>query len=202
MGRRWIGCLSLALALAAPPAASAERRGFSGPMTSSPIALSADGKLVWAVNPKANTVSVLRAGNDRVLATIAVGKEPRAVALDPTDRYAYVANAAGANVSVIRIRDARASHFRAGVTAGIATGAEPWNVVAAPDGRRVYVRAVQPQAPHRPRHAARPARRPARPAARRRLPALARLAVASAPCRASATSGPSSRSSARSPGSA
>src|SRR4051812_44192015 len=139
MGRRWIGCLSLALALAVPPAASAERRAFSGSATSSPITLSADGKLVWAVNPKANTVSVLRAGNDRVLATISVGKEPRAVALDPRDRYAYVANAAGANVSVIAIRDARASHFRARAVGGLTTGAEPWNIVAAPDGRRVYV---------------------------------------------------------------
>src|SRR4051794_24096171 len=139
MGRRWVGCLSLVLALAVPPAASAQRRGFGGPTTSSPIALSADGKLVWAVNPKANTVSVLRASNDRVLATIAVGKEPRAIALDPRNRYAYVANAAGANVSVISIRDARLSHFRARATTALTTGAEPWNIVAAPDSRRVYV---------------------------------------------------------------
>src|SRR3954451_23527464 len=136
MGRRWIGCLSLALALAVPPTASAERRAFGGSRTYSPIKLSADGKLVWAVNPKASTVSVLRAGNNRVLATIAVGKEPRAVALDPRDRYAYVANAAGSNVSVVRISDARPTHFRARAIAGLTTGAEPWNIVASPDGRR------------------------------------------------------------------
>src|SRR3954462_8277482 len=122
MGRRWIGCLSLALALAAPPAASPGRRGFSGPTSSSPITLSADGKLVWAVNPKANTVSVLRAGNNRVLATIAVGKEPRAVALEPRDRYAYVPNAAGSNVSVVRISAARPTPFRARAIAGLTTG--------------------------------------------------------------------------------
>jgi YVTN family beta-propeller protein len=109
------------------------------PATSSPITVSADGRFVWAVNPKANTVTVLRASNDKVLATIKVGKEPRAVAVDPANRYAYVANAAGANVSVIRIRDARASHFRAAVSAGVKTGAEPWNIVATPDGRRVFV---------------------------------------------------------------
>jgi YVTN family beta-propeller protein len=130
--RLLLGCL---LAVSLPASAQAATL----PSTSSPIAVSADGKLVFAVNPKANTLTVLRAGNDKILATIKVGKEPRAVAVDPANRYAYVANAAGANVSVIRIRDARLSRFRAGVTAGITTGAEPWNIVAAPDGRRVYV---------------------------------------------------------------
>jgi YVTN family beta-propeller protein len=134
MARRLLlGCLAATLLLTTTASAA------SAPATSSPIAVSADSKLVWAVNPKANTVSVLRASNDKLLATIKVGKEPRAIAVDPQNRYAYVANAAGANVSVIRIRDARATHFRAAVVAGITTGAEPWNLVASPDGRRAYV---------------------------------------------------------------
>ena len=39
----------------------------------------------------------------------------KAVALDPGNRYAYVANAASNSVTIIRITDARASHFRARV---------------------------------------------------------------------------------------
>src|SRR3954452_11725555 len=131
--RLFLGSLLAASLL--PPSAGAA----SLPATSSPITVSVDGKTVWAVNPKANTVSVLRASNDRLLATIKVGKEPHAVAVDPANRYAYVANAAGSNVSVVRISDARPGHFRARAIAGLTTGAEPWNVVAAPDGRRVYV---------------------------------------------------------------
>jgi YVTN family beta-propeller protein len=128
------------LAVAVPGTATAKGAPkFPGPTTSSPVTISRDGKLVWVVNPKADTVSVLRAGRDTVLRNIKVGDEPRAVALDPINRYAYVANAAASTVSVIAISDPRPTRFRAAVARTLTTGAEPWNIVAAPDGRRVYV---------------------------------------------------------------
>ena len=68
------------------------------------------------------------------------------MALDPAGRYAYVANAASANMSVIRIVNAKPNRFsrqartpRFGPSGHITTGAEPWNIVASPDGRRVFV---------------------------------------------------------------
>ena len=115
------------------------------PTYSSPIAMSADGKLVWSVNPDDDSVSVIRTDQNKVVKKIKVGNEPQGVALDPLDRYAYVVNAAGNSLTVIRITDARPANFAAakdkrfGSKGTLITGAEPWNVVASPDGKRVYV---------------------------------------------------------------
>ena len=93
--RRRCAVLAATLAVAAPGAATAKRTPvFPWATTSSPITMSLDGRLVWVVNPKADTVSVIWAGRDRVVGTIKVGDEPQAVAVDPANRYAYVANAA------------------------------------------------------------------------------------------------------------
>src|SRR5687767_8579074 len=100
---------ALAAAAAAETAASdtaAAEAVYPGPTYSSPIALSADGRLVWSVNPGDDSVSVLRTDNNTVLAKIRVGDEPQGVALDPNNTYAYVANAAGSSVTVIRIVNA------------------------------------------------------------------------------------------------
>ena len=53
-------------------------------------------------NPTDNSVSVIRTDSKHVLTTIKVGNEPQSVALDRSNRFAYVANAASNNVSVIR----------------------------------------------------------------------------------------------------
>jgi YVTN family beta-propeller protein len=119
--------------------AAQARRTFPGPTTSSPISMSRDGRLVWVVNPGADTVTVIRTSSNTVLRTIRVGDEPQSVALDPSNRYAFVANAAGNSVSVIRIVNPSPSAFRAQVVRRFTTGAEPWNIVASPDGRRVFV---------------------------------------------------------------
>jgi YVTN family beta-propeller protein len=138
------GAAVLALSLALPGAAGAART-FSAPTYSSPIAMSAGGGLVWVVNPDADSVSVIGTASNRVIKTIKVGDEPQGVALDPADRYAYVANAADSTVSVIRISSADPSRFRAkvdrrvGRRGELTTGAEPWNIVASPNGRRIFV---------------------------------------------------------------
>lgn len=117
----------------------------AGPTYSSPIAVSLDGRLVWTVNPDGDSVSVIRADTNRVVGKITVGDEPQSIALDPAGRYAYVANAAASSMTVIRITNPKPSAFSAkpdprfGPKGRITTGAEPWNVVASPDGLRVFV---------------------------------------------------------------
>jgi hypothetical protein len=50
-----------------------------------------------------------------------------------------VANAAGSNVTVIKIINPHPANFNAAVYRHITTGAEPWNIVASPDGKRIFV---------------------------------------------------------------
>ncbi len=138
-----LGLVSLLAFLAV--ASSADARKFSGPTYSSPIALSADGRYVWSVNPGADTVSVIRTNTNTVVKTIKVGDEPESVALDPNNHWAFVANAAASTVTVIKIKKASKKRLRAGVyrkagkRGALTTGAEPWNIVSSPDGRRVFV---------------------------------------------------------------
>src|SRR5262245_60847879 len=147
--RRWqagrlplgIACVCALLVAAAP----ADARRYSSATNSSPITISADGKYVWSVNPGADNVSVIYAKTNKVIAKIKVGDEPQSVAVDPNNRYAYVANAASGSVTVIRITKAKGSKLkakadtRAGKKGQIVTGSEPWNVVVSPNGKRVYV---------------------------------------------------------------
>src|SRR5215211_3186603 len=124
-----------------PIAQVAQRRNKTFPYatTSSPITLSRDGRLLWVVNPGADTVSVIRTDTNAVIATIRVGDEPQSIAVDPNNRYAFTANAAAGTVTVIRISRPGRSNFRARSLGSLRTGSEPWNIVASPDGRRVFV---------------------------------------------------------------
>jgi YVTN family beta-propeller protein len=143
--RRWLGIMTGALALVAPAAADAARAEFAGATNSSPIVLSRNGKLLWVVNPGGDNVAVIDAKRDRVIKRIGVGDEPQGIAVDPRNRYAYVANAASGTVTVIRIRRANPRRFKAGVARNIGrdgsfrTGSEPWNIVSSRDGRRMFV---------------------------------------------------------------
>jgi YVTN family beta-propeller protein len=129
----FVGLLS---AFAAAPATAAV---FTQPMNSSPIALSADQQFLWVVNPRDDSVSVIRTDNNTVIATIGTGDEPRSVALDPNNTFAYVADAAGGSVTIIRITKASFSDFTAEIDRTIVTGSEPWDIVISPDGKRVFV---------------------------------------------------------------
>jgi YVTN family beta-propeller protein len=143
--RRITGVVAIALALWLIAPGAAQAATFSAPTYSSPITLSADGKLVWVVNPGGDKVAVIGAKSNKLLKSITVGDEPQSVALDPNNRYAYVANTAAGTVTVIRITNASEGKFQAQVAKDLGkngtflTGAEPWNIVASPDGRRIYV---------------------------------------------------------------
>jgi YVTN family beta-propeller protein len=142
-GWLFLSALSPNGVLAAEPAASEEEAAaaaaFPAPTTSSPIAISADDTLVWSVNPGDDSVSVIRTDTNAVIRRIVVGDEPQAVALAPDNSFAFVANAASGNVTVIRITNPSVNNFTAAVAATIRTGAEPWNIVISPDGKRVFV---------------------------------------------------------------
>ena len=133
---QWIlacGGALLAMAVASPASV------FNHPTTSSPIALSRNDRFVFVVNPRDDTLSVICAPNGSIVATIAVGDEPRSVAVDPDNTFIFVANAASSNVTVIKILNATCAGWAAQVEKTIKTGAEPWNIVISPDGRRVFV---------------------------------------------------------------
>jgi YVTN family beta-propeller protein len=139
----WLICVALAMTLiAAAPAAGKAKykpKSFKAPTNSSPITMSRDGKLIWVVNPGGDNVAVIDAKNSKVIKRINVGDEPQGVAVDPDNRFAYVANAAEGTVSVIKIGNANPKRFRANVVKKFITGAEPWNIVVSPNGKRVFV---------------------------------------------------------------
>src|SRR4051812_46696935 len=137
----WTVLVLVALGLLAPATSNA---AFSTPTNSSPITMSADGKLVWVVNPGSDNVAVINTATNRVIKKVKVGDEPQSVALDAQNRYPYVANTADGTVTIIRTSNASPNTFKApaandlGKTAPTPAGAEPWNIAASPDGRRIY----------------------------------------------------------------
>jgi YVTN family beta-propeller protein len=125
------------LLLDAAPDVSATTWGR--PTYSSPVAISLNDRLIFAVNPSDDSVAVIRPDNNTRITKITVGDEPQSIALTPNGQHAYVANAAGNSVSVIQINDPAWGTFSASVVATLTTGAEPWNVVVSPNGQRVFV---------------------------------------------------------------
>jgi YVTN family beta-propeller protein len=102
---------------------------------SGPIAITADGQTVVAVNTDTDTLSVFGVGQDGSLTKlkeVAVGQEPRSVALLSTKTWAYVANTVSGTVQVISLRDYS-------TIATVSVGIEPWAAVASPNGQYVYV---------------------------------------------------------------
>ncbi|MEZ4676107.1 MAG: YncE family protein [Caldilineaceae bacterium] len=156
----WVGVLAGLLFVALPALFTLSTRAeegatvgvaaFDTPLHSSPIALSANKQHLWVVNPDDDSVSVIGDldGNPHVIAKIGVGDEPQSIALgvnalDDSKYYVYVANAADNSVSIINVTastptDITTTPFGKPEKTLI-TGAEPWDIVASPDAKRVFV---------------------------------------------------------------
>jgi DNA-binding beta-propeller fold protein YncE len=111
---------------------------IAAPTRSTTIALTSDETRLVVVNREANSLSIIQVkdanGNDvaNKLAEIAVGQEPRCVAVHPTDRAAYVTNGITGTVSVVDLVQGREVQQ-------IQVGTEPRGCALTPDGSLLYV---------------------------------------------------------------
>jgi len=118
--------------------ASAHARTAVTASHSTTIALTYDETRVVVVNREANTISIVQvkdeSGNDVAtkLTEIAVGQEPRCVAVHPDDEVAYVTSAISGTVSVVDL-------VLGIVTKEVAVGTEPRGCALTPDGALLYV---------------------------------------------------------------
>jgi YVTN family beta-propeller protein len=129
----------LATSLALPPLAPAARPP-KPPTRSTTIALFRRDTRLALVNREADSLTVLqvrRHGTDAAtkLAEVAVGHEPRCVAIGAGEREAFVVNAASGTVSVVALRGPRANT----VVAEFPVGTEPRGCAMAPNGSRLFV---------------------------------------------------------------
>ena len=106
--------------------------------SSSPIAVTPDGKQVWSTLADADVVSVLDTDTDTRVAQVGVGARPTGVAVTPDGALVLVASA-GCNQLEVIDRATRAPVQIFAESDGI--GREPRNVVISPDGTRAYVSA-------------------------------------------------------------
>jgi YVTN family beta-propeller protein len=111
--------------------AGASAIGLGAVLLGTPIRASAQ-PFLYVTNYHSNSVSVVNATTNAVVATIPVGLEPRRVAFTPDGLHAYVINHGSNTVSVI-------DTVSRSVSATIPIGRSPSWIVIRSDGRRVYV---------------------------------------------------------------
>ena len=107
-----------------------------GASSSGPIQLSPDDKTLWVANPGTDSVTVTNVAGDRKdrIAEIAVGKEPRNLAISPDGKRVFVANAGDNTLTVID-----ASVNPPAKVASVAVGVEPYGLAFTPNGKKLYV---------------------------------------------------------------
>ena len=112
---------------------------FSGPTSSQPLALDADGGLLAVVNPDNDSVTFfdVAGGVNVKLGEISVGDEPNGVVLSPSGSMAYVANTVTGTVSVLSVNPTGTPV--ATLVTTIAVGTEPYGVALTPNGQKLYV---------------------------------------------------------------
>jgi DNA-binding beta-propeller fold protein YncE len=97
------------------------------------LAISADGALLFAVNPDVPKLAVIDAKTQTLLASLDVGNHPARVLVGPADTV-YVANRGSRSVSVFKRSGQNLTPSRS-----INTGAEPAGLAISADGRTLYV---------------------------------------------------------------
>ena len=100
--------------------------------SSSAIAITQDGTTLLVVNPDSNSLSIVDLDPVSLVTEVAVGVDPRTVAVDDFASVAYVANRGSNTVSVIDLTARQ-------VITEAAVGGRPYGVVVSPDGRSLYV---------------------------------------------------------------
>jgi YVTN family beta-propeller protein len=100
--------------------------------SSSAITITADGSTLLAVNPDSGSLSIVDLTESPAVTEVAVGADPRTVAVSDDGARAYTANRGGDSVSVIDL----AALVE---IAEIPVGARPYGLVLSPDGRTLYV---------------------------------------------------------------
>lgn len=102
--------------------------GDGVPSVSSPLALAPDGKMLWVVNPDADSVTPLDTQTLTAGSPIPVGREPWSVAVAPSG-----------GVVVMNRLDGSLSVLEDGRRTDIYVGPEPGGVALSPDGTGAYV---------------------------------------------------------------
>jgi YVTN family beta-propeller protein len=106
----------------------------AGPTASGTLAIGDDpvGRRVWAVNPDANTVTVLDAASGAKLAEHPVGQNPRSIARDAAGRY-WVACHSSDEIRILN------PDGIAHTILPLSYGSAPFAVAPSPDGSRMFV---------------------------------------------------------------
>ena len=110
------------------------------PSRSTSIALTSDDRFAILANRETNTVAVIEVrdpqGKDvaNKVTEIAVGQEPRYVAVSPDNREVYVSNTVSGTVSVISLPGETGR-----LVTDIPVGTEPRAIAVTPNGTRLYV---------------------------------------------------------------
>ena len=106
---------------------------MTGLSTPEGVAVLPDGSYVYVANFGSMDVSVIRTSDNTIVATVAVGVDPKGVAVTPvTGSDVYVANSFNGTVSVIRTSDNT-------VVATVTVSLAPVGVAVTLDGSEVYV---------------------------------------------------------------
>jgi len=125
------GRILLLVCLVATGAVSGCKKGPVALPWASSMAVSSDGKLIYATDPDNDLVVVLSARTEAKRAQVKVGRDPERIALD-RDGNLYVSNRGGRSVSVIHRGDWREAKR-------IPVGLEPVGLAVSPDKKFLYV---------------------------------------------------------------
>ena len=102
----------------------------SDPVSASAVAVSPDGKLVVAVNPDSDTITLVDAITLKVLAEIPVGDDPRTLSITPNSQMVLVTNHGEATLSMVDLG-------KFNEVSRYSVGAMPYGVVT--DGVHAFV---------------------------------------------------------------